>query len=224
MKKQKKFVITMFIFIAIIILSNKVVSASSEDYGEMIEELEESYNVTKTKREVTNPLKLVSLLSATIDTKYSLKDVIPANMIVKNQQQTNSSWTFANIGALESTLALKDYKNGKSPVVYDFSERHMEYATSMTFKDGINPKGVNREVGDKDRVNIWMATSYLTNGMGAVLEKDMPFENNENKVELKQIDKNVKTQINDTITMLKELQGDDETLLKQQITNGIENW
>ena len=187
MKKQKKFVITMIIFLVILSLGNKIVLANSEDYAKMIEQLEEADNVTKTKREITNPLKLVNALNATVDTKYSLKDLIPANMIIKNQQQTNSSWAFASIGALESTLALKDYKNGISPVTYDFSERHMEYATSMTFKDGINPKGFNREVGDKDRVNVWMATSYLTNGMGAVLEKDMPFENNDDKVELKQI-------------------------------------
>ena len=223
MKKQKKFVITMIIFLGILSLGNKIVLANSEDYAKMIEQLEEADNVTKTKREITNPLKLVNALNATVDTKYSLKDLIPANMIIKNQQQTNFSWAFASIGALESTLALKDYKNGISPVTYDFSERHMEYATSMTFKDGINPKGFNREVGDKDRVNVWMATSYLTNGMGAVLEKDMPFENNDDKVELKQIDKNSKTQINDTITMLKELQGDNKTLLKQKIKELIKN-
>ena len=223
MKKQKKFVITMIIFLVILSLGNKIVLANSEDYAKMIEQLEEADNVTKTKREITNPLKLVNALNATVDTKYSLKDLIPANMIIKNQQQTNSSWAFASIGALESTLALKDYKKGISPVTYDFSERHMEYATSMTFKDGINPKGFNREVGDKDRVNVWMATSYLTNGMGAVLEKDMPFENNDDKVELKQIDKNSKTQINDTITMLKELQGDNKTLLKQKIKELIKN-
>ena len=223
MKKQKKFVITMIIFLVILSLGNKIVLANSEDYAKMIEQLEEADNVTKTKREITNPLKLVNALNATVDTKYSLKDLIPANMIIKNQQQTNSSWAFASIGALESTLALKDYKKGISPVTYDFSERHMEYATSMTFKDGINPKGFNREVGDKNRVNVWMATSYLTNGMGAVLEKDMPFENNDDKVELKQIDKNNKTQINDTITMLKELQGDNKTLLKQKIKELIKN-
>ena len=88
MKKQKKFVITMIIFLVILSLGNKTVLANSEDYAKMIEQLEETDNVTKTKREITNPLKLVNALNATVDTKYSLKDLIPANMIIKNQEKT----------------------------------------------------------------------------------------------------------------------------------------
>ena len=224
MKIQKKFIIQMFIFTIIVMSSCKVFATNLEDYGEMIDTLEETYVAPKIKREVTNPFKLVSMLGATVDTKYSLKDVIPANMVIKNQQQTNFSWAFASIGALESSLALKDYKNGKSPVVYDFSERHMEYFTSKTFKDGINKNGFNREVGDKN-VSFWMATSYMTNGYGAVLEKDMPFENNQNKIELKQIEnKKVNAQINDTIMLLEEVQGSDKNQLIQRIKEIVKNY
>ena len=39
MKKQKKFVITMIIFLGILSLGNKIVLANSEDYAKMIEQL-----------------------------------------------------------------------------------------------------------------------------------------------------------------------------------------
>ena len=46
--------------------------------------------------------------------------------------------------------------------------------------DGINPEGFNREIG-KGGIPI-CGLAYLTNGQGAVLEANMPFENNENKI------------------------------------------
>ena len=51
-----------------------------------------------------------------------------------------------------------------------FSERHMEYATSRAFANNqINSLGYNRTVGSG---GIWdFASSYLTNGTGAIDEK-----------------------------------------------------
>lgn len=95
---------------------------------------------------------------------------------------------------------MADYKSGINlSKVYDYSERHMEYATSNTFSNGVtNPNGYNRKVGSGGNFDI--ATSYLTNGTGAILEKDMPFENNEDIIDISQIqNKVVSSQVYDTI-------------------------
>ena len=42
-----------------------------------------------------------------------------------------------------------------------------------------------------------MGLSYLSNGTGAVLEQDMPFEDNENQILLSAIDKKADTTITD---------------------------
>ena len=51
----------------------------------------------------------------------------------------------------------KDYKAGKTPVVYDFSERHMEYATSQSFlNNATNPVGFNliKGIDSKPPINL----------------------------------------------------------------------
>ena len=75
----------------------------------------------------------------------------------------------------------------------------MDYATSKTFLDGINPEGFNREIG-KGGIPI-CGLAYLTNGQGAVLEANMPFENNENKINLSEIDKPVDTIVTDYVIL-----------------------
>ena len=242
MKKQKKILLQVLIFVIIVLSSCKVFAASIVDYAGKIELSEEyqkylelddeekektieprMYEIPNTKRNVTNPLKLTRMLGASIDTKYSLQSVIPANMVIKNQQKTNSCWTFSSIGMLESTLALMDYRNGKSPVVYDYSERHMEYATSYVFKDGVNKNGFKRNVGNGG--NSFVAIPYLTNGTGAILESDMPFENNEDTIELSKIqNKRVQTQVNDTIDFPSVKSTDDKTQIKQLMKEHIKNY
>ena len=125
MKKQKKFLVQVLIFLLIVLFSCKVFAANimdstkeiefSEEYKKYLELSDEEkekvvaprmYDIPKTKRSVTNPLKLTKMLGATLDTKYSLQNVIPANMVIKNQKNTNSCWTFSNLATLESTLAL----------------------------------------------------------------------------------------------------------------------
>ena len=233
MKKQKKILIIP-ILILIVILSSccktfaKDDSATielSEEYEKYLELSDEEkekvieplmYDIPKTSPKITSPLKVAKMLKATADTKYSLKDVIPDNIVVKNQQTTNACWTFASLGMLESTLALMNYKNGINPIVYDFSERHMEYATSDTFKDGTNKNGFHRKVDSGGNSNTFEA--YLTNGTGAISEKEMPFENNIDLIELSKIQNvNVITQLNDAINFPTYKATEDKTQIKQQM-------
>ena len=240
MKKQKKILIIP-ILILIVILSSccktfaKDDSATielSEEYEKYLELSDEEkekvieplmYDIPKTSPKITSPLKVAKMLKATADTKYSLKDVIPDNIVVKNQQTTNACWTFASLGMLESTLALMNYKNGINPIVYDFSERHMEYATSDTFKDGTNKNGFHRKVDSGGNSNTFEA--YLTNGTGAISEKEMPFENNIDLIELSKIQNvNVITQLNDAINFPTYKATEDKTQIKQQMKQHINDY
>ena len=243
MKKQKKLLIQILIFLIIIMAGCKVFAVDissyvgemkfSEDfqkYTELSDEEKEKvlaprmYDIPKNTKTVTNPLKLTKMLGTTLDSKYSLRDIIPANMVVKDQKQTNSCWTFSSIATLESTIALKDYKNGKSPIVYDFSERHMEYATSKTFLNNeINANGFNRKVGDGG--GMYLAIPYLTNGSGAIAEEEMRFENNEDSIYISEIqNKDVITQVNDTIDFPSYSSTEDKTQIKQQMKEHIKNY
>lgn len=114
---------------------------------------------------------------------YNLKDDISVD--VKHQGSTNQCWAFSMISSLETNVELN--RN----IQKRFSARHMDYSTAMTFTDGINELGYAREVGDGGLSTF--ALSYLTNGQGAVLESDMPFEDNEEQISLKELDKEVDT-------------------------------
>jgi len=240
MKKQKKIlIIPILIFIVILSSYGKTfakddsatieLSEEYEKYLELSDEEKEKvieplmYDIPKTSPKITSPLKVAKMLKATADTKYSLKDVIPDNIVVKNQQTTNACWTFASLGMLESTLALMNYKNGINPIVYDFSERHMEYATSDTFKDGTNKNGFHRKVDSGGNSNTFEA--YLTNGTGAISEKEMPFENNIDLIELSKIQNvNVITQLNDAINFPTYKATENKTQIKQQMKQHINDY
>lgn len=151
-------------------------------------------------RNINNILNSPVLLQNALNSEYDLRDIISNNVAIKNQMQTNSCWAFASIGSLESNIALLDYKAGTTENVYDFSERHMDYATrNNVFNNGeINEYGYN--VGFDQGGTFYMAQSYLTNGMGAIDEEEMPFENNENNVDISEIqNKNTTTTLYDTI-------------------------
>ena len=150
-------------------------------------------------KNMNNVFKVQQLVRASIPTQYDLKNIIPENVRIRNQMQTNACWAFVTLGVLESHLGLKDKNALANTVAYDFSERHMNYAMTKSafFKNQINEYGFSRAPSDGG--NFWMATAYLTNGLGAVDESALPFENNEDNIDISSIqNKEVKTTLYDT--------------------------
>ena len=169
---------------------------------------------------LANIFRLTALLGDNYETEYNLKDKIPENLVVKNQQTTSSCWAFANLAALETSLALKDKNENKATNVYDFSERHLVYSTSREafLNDVINEKGFNKEIAGG---NYYIANAYLTNGEGAIKEEKMPFENNEDKININEIkNKEVVTKIVDS----KFITGDTKSDITQKIKEHIKNY
>ena len=244
MKKQKKIFIQLLIFMAIVLSSCNVfaVDFSSNfketkfsdeflDYLELSDEEKEKtmmprpYEVFSTKTTTTNPLRKARMLRSSLVSSYSLKDVIPENMVIKDQKQTGSCWTFSALAGLESNLALKNYKSGiTTPIVYDFSERHMEYATSQSFLNGaVNENGFARQVGTGGSYSF--AIPYLTNGTGAIAEAEMPFENNEDSIYITEIqNKKVITQVNDVKVFASYTSADDKTEIIKEMKEHIKNY
>lgn len=72
-------------------------------------------------KEMDNVFKIQQLLRANLSAKYDLRDIIPENVKIRNQMQTNSCWAFATTGILESHLGLKDKNSSKPVVTYDLS-------------------------------------------------------------------------------------------------------
>ena len=219
MKKQKKIAI-IAIVLSILLITPKVLANSisnvdmikkveySEDFKRWLKLSDEEknktiqprmYDVIVTDFNTRTIFYKMRLLGARSNSKYNLKNIIPENLLTKDQQETNSCWAFAALTSLETNLALSDYRQDIKAKTYDFSERHMEYATSKLFENNeTNESGYNRTVGEGGQ--WYTAESYLTNGSGAVPETEMPFENNENLIEINQIkNKTVSSQVYDTI-------------------------
>lgn len=248
MKKLKKtLTIVILAGLMLVILGNSNVFANNADLLEKTEYTEEfkkwlelsdeekenvimprPYEVENTSIKSSNPFNIARMLKASINRRYSLKDEIPSNLIIKNQMQTNSCWTFATLSSLETNLALSNKKNGVNlSKVYDFSERHMEYATSKTFLNNVeNKSGYNRKVGTGG--NSTMAQSYLTNGTGAVPESEMPFENNEDIIDISKIkNKTLSSQVYDTVDFpdyQKEKNEENKTEILNKIKKHIQNY
>lgn len=177
---------------------------SDEEKSERIEPSKYNVITPKTNSEYLNNLnnifKSATLVRSALDSEYDLRDIILQNLVVKNQMSTNSCWAFATIGALESNIALLDYKAGRTGNVYDFSERHMDYSVrSNAFNNSANNEyGYN--IGFDRGGTFLMGQSYLSNGMGAIDEAEMPFENNEDNIDISEIqNKNTTTTLYDTI-------------------------
>ncbi len=140
------------------------------------------------------------------DNEYDMRTILNKDLnnpllIIKNQLGTNSCWAFAGLSSLETNLDLADLRKGilkNGP--YDFSERHMEYsnANGDSFSDGNNEYGYNRRAGESG--HWYYVESYLTNGLGAVEENEMKFENNNDQISISKIQgKPVSTQVYDTV-------------------------
>ena len=134
-----------------------------------------------------NILRISKLLKATANDRFSLQDEIAENVNIRNQKQTNTCWAFATLGALETSLALRDKLESRPVTVYDYSERHMDYATARNvfLDDKINEKGFTRDI--KNGGSFLMANAYLTNGSGAIAEEELKFENNQDKIDISDI-------------------------------------
>lgn len=116
-------------------------------------------------------------LRATYQAQYSL-----TGLTVKNQMDTGACWAFAATTMLESNYA--KLKNATAPLL---SPRHMSYASTYSagfLNNATNPYGYNRNIGGG---NTYLAMGYCTNGTGAVLETAMPFQNNENQINISEI-------------------------------------
>ncbi len=247
MKQLKKPVIITIalVFILILFINQQVLAKNntisiqkreySEDFKRWLELSDEEkskviqprmYDVKNTSNISKNPLYRARMITANINKTFNLKSIIPNNLVIRNQKQTNTCWAFATLSSLETNLALANRNaNTNTSKVYDFSERHMEYATSKKFTDQDNPKGYNRKVGDGG--NWYYAQSYLTNGTGAIDENDMKFENNEDLIALNLIqNKTVTSQVYDTIEF-EDYQSVDEgkkNEIMNQIKQHIQNY
>ena len=147
-----------------------------------------SYNMSR------NNIANISLFAekASVVSKYDLRDDI-TTIRVKNQGSSKSCWTFSTLSVLETNLQ-------KTKGEYaDFSERHMNYATSKTFLNGqINSWGYEREINDGG--NPILALSYMTRGSGPILESDMEFSEDESMIDISEIEnKNVVKKINNYV-------------------------
>ena len=248
MKKLKKIfaVIILLLILSIYFTTQKVFANKTTAVAEKVEYTEEyknwlelsedekkevliprMYEVPYRKTSYTNPLLNARILKANNTIRFSLKDIIPENLLIKNQQLTNSCWAFARLSSLETNLALANYKTGiNQSKVYDFSERHMEYATSRYFlNDEENETGYNRTVGDGG-THI-MADAYLANGYGAIPESEMPFENNENIIDISEIqNKTISSQLYDTIEFpdYNSETGENRTVIINQIKQHIQDY
>lgn len=171
---------------------------SDEEKEKTLEPLKYEIKNSNTVNNTRNILKLNQKLKAEMTEKYDLREVIPENMVVRNQKNTSACWTFAILGSLESNLAIKNLKNSKVVKKYDFSEMHMNYSTSReSFLDGkINEKGTERKANVGG--SVLNALMYLSNGSGAIKEEDMPFEDTNDNIDISRIqNKEIVTTLND---------------------------
>ena len=73
----------------------------------------------------------------------------------------------------------------------------MDYSTSQSFTDGKLANGFTRDVAVGG--NFQIGSAYLTNGSGAILEKDMTFVDTKEKISINNIqNKKVVTKVTDT--------------------------
>ncbi len=135
------------------------------------------------KRAVQEVSKFTAARADILPSSFDLRNEGGQNYTtaVKNQGLTGQCWAFTTTSVLESKMK----KSGDSAIT--FSPRHIEYATSYQFTDGINPLGYNRTVDQGG--NFYYSSNYLIKNIGPVKETDMPFSNDVSLIPLSAIDK-----------------------------------
>ena len=107
----------------------------------------------------------------------------------KTYGSTNENW------ALVTSRLLEFNSTG---IGGEFSMRHMDYSTAMNSTNEGTPNPHYRNLGSGGNVQVGLG--YLTSGRGPVLENEMKFENNLNKVSLSTLqDKNPTTKVEDYV-------------------------
>lgn len=205
MLRKKVFLISVIIFVWITLSNITFASStvmSTVEYSDMykawlalpeeerantIEPIMFSTKYVPGNKSILEKMKTIMLRTVSaynLESSYNLKNDI--NINIKNQQETNTCWAFSMASILETNIAKTTKDDIGIVEEVEFSTRHMEYATSKTFEGGeINPEANNREVGTGS--NDLVALAYLTRGVGPILETDMPFENNSDKIPLSEI-------------------------------------
>ena len=194
MIKKRAFIIGFIIFLNLIFLSNNIY-ASEIVTGTYSKKYEQWLALPEEERKNTIPPSPINirnnednniftifkstLKAFQVPKRYDLREHI--NVEVKNQMDTGECWAFSANSSLETNLALK----GEN---YNFSERHIDYATANNFIDGENEYALNRSVGDGGYSTT--AFAYYSRGSGPILEETMPFENNEYPISINNLPKN----------------------------------
>lgn len=147
------------------------------------------YSLTETNRVQSNIRDTFDAFNRTkLPAKYDIRGT-ERESIVKDQRNTGQCWAFA------ATTALEIFTKISLGEDWVYSPRHIEYATSRFFANGqINEWGFNREVGDGG--HVFFSSAYLMAQLGPVLEEDMPFENNEDPIDISEIDKDPVLDVN----------------------------
>lgn len=155
--------------------------------------------------------------------KFSLRDIIPENVIVRNQGSENSCWAFTTLACLETNLALKNKRAGKETKVYDFSEQYMVSSSFYNnYLNGlINNRGLNFKPYEGGNFET-RAIGNITNGYGVVNEADYPYLNTEAPVDLNSLkNKKIAADVLDTITFSNPKNNDERTALIKKIKEHI---
>ena len=174
-----------------------------------------------------NFVKYLRATASKDELKFSLKDKIAKNVVVKNQGTTNSCWAYASISSLETNLAMKNLLNNSAEKIYDFSEKHLVYSSVADyFNDGKKNK-YGRAGIPSNGGTYFDAVSYLTKGIGAVSGAEEIFDDDTKKIDINEIQSKIaETTVNDIIyfsSIPKTSEANAETLssLKEQMKEHI---
>lgn len=132
------------------------------------------------KRTIAIILTILLAFSSSVyaTSSYDLRDYI--SIQVKNQGATGACWALAMSTVFETNLSLKNNIN------MQISARHMDYATSQSFKNNqTNDMGFSKEVNTGGTAEI--ALAYLTNGSGPIDESEMPFSETFGDIDLNEV-------------------------------------